>query len=293
VIPLRALGSTGLQVTRMGLGLAALGRPAYITSGRDRDLGGDRSVESMERRCHEVLDAAYDAGVRYFDAARSYGYAEAFVRSWLVKRFHLPDPSALPALAALPAPPDLPDPADPPGPVIGSKWGYTYVGGWQMDARVHEHKDLSVQTLTRQIGESRALLGDNLRLYQMHSATIESGVFDNARLIAALSKLRDDGLLIGLTTTGPRQADTIRRALEVMVDGRHLFQVVQSTWNVLEPSSGPALAEAHDAGWGVIVKEALGNGIDWRLQWLFVSGGPMSCCRVPSRLNSSTATFEH
>jgi aryl-alcohol dehydrogenase-like predicted oxidoreductase len=94
----------------------------------------------------------------------------------------------------------------------------------------------------------------------MHSATIESGVFDNARLIAALSKLRDDGLLIGLTTTGPRQADTIRRALDVVIDGRHLFQAVQSTWNLLEPSSGPALADAHDAGWGVIVKEALANG---------------------------------
>jgi aryl-alcohol dehydrogenase-like predicted oxidoreductase len=144
--------------------------------------------------------------------------------------------------------------------VIGSKWGYTYVGGWQMDTALHEQKDLSVETLTRQIGESRALLGDYLRLYQMHSATIESGVFDNARLIAALSKLRDDGLLIGLTTTGPRQADTIRRALDVVIDGRHLFQAVQSTWNLLEPSSGPALADAHDAGWGVIVKEALANG---------------------------------
>jgi aryl-alcohol dehydrogenase-like predicted oxidoreductase len=248
MIPLRPLGSTGLRVTPIGLGLAALGRPAYITSGRDQDLGDDRSVESMERRCHDVLDAAFSAGVRYFDAARSYGYAEAFLESWLAKR--PPGPPALPAL------PDPPDPA----PVIGSKWGYTYVGGWQMDAAVHEQKNLSVETLTRQIGESRALLGDSLRLYQMHSATIESGVFDDVRLIAALSRLREEGLVIGLTTTGPRQADTIRRALEVRVEGRDLFQVVQSTWNVLEPSSGPALAEAHAAGWGVIVKEALANG---------------------------------
>jgi aryl-alcohol dehydrogenase-like predicted oxidoreductase len=35
---------------------------------------------------------------------------------------------------------------------------------------------------------------------------------------------------------------------------------VQATWNLLEPSVGPALAEAHDRGWGVIVKEALANG---------------------------------
>src|SRR5262249_22255716 len=32
------------------------------------------------------------------------------------------------------------------------------------------------------------------------------------------------------------------------------------TWNVLEPSVGPALARARAAGLGVIVKEALANG---------------------------------
>jgi aryl-alcohol dehydrogenase-like predicted oxidoreductase len=35
---------------------------------------------------------------------------------------------------------------------------------------------------------------------------------------------------------------------------------VQATWNLLEPSAGPALAEASAAGWGVIVKEAVANG---------------------------------
>ena len=78
---LRPLGSTGLTVSRIGLGLAALGRPAYITLGRDRDLGGDRSVPTLERLCHEMLDAAYAAGIRYIDAARSYGLAERFLAS--------------------------------------------------------------------------------------------------------------------------------------------------------------------------------------------------------------------
>ena len=39
-----------------------------------------------------------------------------------------------------------------------------------------------------------------------------------------------------------------------------MFDVVQATWNALEPSLGPLLAEAHAAGMGVIVKEALANG---------------------------------
>ncbi len=43
-------------------------------------------------------------------------------------------------------------------------------------------------------------------------------------------------------------------------DGVLLFDAVQATWNLLEPSAGQALQAAHDAGMGVIVKEALANG---------------------------------
>jgi len=234
---LRPLGSTGLRVTPIGLGLAAVGRPGYITLDREKDLGSDRSVTALERRAHDVLSAAYDAGIRYFDAARSYGFAERFLASWLRER----------ALA-------------PTAVTVGSKWGYTYVGDWQVDARVHEVKDHSLAALRRQIAESRALLGEYLDLYQIHSATLESGVLDNRDVLEELARLRADGLVIGLSVSGPQQAEVIRRALEVEVDGVNPFQSVQATWNVLEPSAGPALADAHDAGWGVIIKEALANG---------------------------------
>ena len=191
----------------------------------------------MERRSHEVLSAAYDVGIRYFDAARSYGYAERFLASWLHERGLRPNAVT-----------------------VGSKWGYTYVGDWQVDAKVHEVKDHSPAALRRQIGESRALLGEYLNLYQIHSATLESGVLEDHRVLSELNALRASGLIIGMSVSGPRQADVIRRALAVRVDGVNPFQSVQATWNLLEPSAGPALAEAHDAGWGVIIKEALANG---------------------------------
>jgi aryl-alcohol dehydrogenase-like predicted oxidoreductase len=35
---------------------------------------------------------------------------------------------------------------------------------------------------------------------------------------------------------------------------------VQATWNLLEQSAGSALLEAHQAGLGVVIKEALANG---------------------------------
>src|SRR5215467_12907600 len=233
----RHLGSTGLMVSPLGLGLAALGRPAYITLGRERDLGADRSVGALERRCHDMLDAAYAAGIRYFDAARSYGLAEDFLGSWL--RARNPPRDAV---------------------TVGSKWGYAYTGSWRLDAPVHEVKDLSLDTLRRQIVESRSLLGDRLQLYQIHSATLESGILENVDVLRELLRLRASGLAVGLTVAGPNQADVIRRAIHVAVDGLNPFQSVQATWNLLEPSAGAALAEAKALGWGVMIKEALPNG---------------------------------
>ena len=57
------LGETGLTVTRIGLGLAALGRPAYINLGHAADLAGHTDVGSMEQGAHAVLDAAYAGGL--------------------------------------------------------------------------------------------------------------------------------------------------------------------------------------------------------------------------------------
>ena len=127
-------------------------------------------------------------------------------------------------------------------------------------ARVHEVKDQSLAALRRQLAESQALLGDFLELYQIHSATLESGVLEDRAVLAELNRLRERGLRIGLSVSGPRQAEVIERALAVAVDGVNPFQSVQATWNLMEPSAGPALAEAHAAGWGVIIKEALANG---------------------------------
>jgi aryl-alcohol dehydrogenase-like predicted oxidoreductase len=233
----RELGGTGLQVSRMGLGMAALGRPGYMVLGHAEDLAGNTSVDEMRAGAHAVLDAARALGIRYVDAARSYGLAEAFVASWLHARGIAPGEV-----------------------VVGSKWGYAYTAGWQTQAEVHEVKEHTVAQLERQTAESMALLGPYLRLYQIHSATLDTGVLDDVAVVAALARLKAEGIAIGLSLTGARQADTLRQAMEVRIDGRPLFDAVQATWNLLDPSAGPALDEAHAAGLGVIVKEALANG---------------------------------
>src|SRR5260370_30685419 len=95
--------------------------------------------------------------------------------------------------------------------MIGAKWGYTYDVPWQMDAAVHEVKDLSIATLRRQIAESRGLLGDRRRLYQIHSATLESGVLDDQEGLTELSHLHSTSRTLRLPVTGSRQSNMVRR----------------------------------------------------------------------------------
>lgn len=234
VIP---LGRSRVRVSRLGLGLAALGRPGYMTIGHADDLERDYAVEAMQARAHAVLDAAWQAGVRYFDVARSYGRGEEFLANWLASRAIAPEAVT-----------------------VGSKWGYEYTAGWRVDAATHEVKEHSPARLERQWGESQALLGAHLDVYHIHSATLESRVLDDDAVLGHLARRRDAGVLIGLSVTGTRQAETIERAMAIESGGARLFGVVQATWNLLQRSAGTALAAAHDAGLGVIVKEGLANG---------------------------------
>ncbi|WP_172385330.1 aldo/keto reductase [Streptomyces sp. MNP-20] len=230
------LAEATTPTAHIGLGLAAVGRPGYITLGREADLPPSRSVEALRERALELLDAAYALGVRYVDAARSYGRSEEFLADWLASR------------------PDIDDV------VVGSKWGYTYTADWRTDAAAHEVKDHSVTAYDRQRAESAALLGGRLDLYQIHSVTPESPALTDKELHARLADLAAEGVTVGLSVSGPRQAAAIRAALDVTVGGEPLFHTVQATYNALETSAGPALAEAHDAGLTVLVKEGMANG---------------------------------
>ncbi|MDT7788956.1 MAG: hypothetical protein QOF58_7375 [Pseudonocardiales bacterium] len=220
---------------RLGLGLAALGRPAYINLGRDGALPDARTVDAMRDNCWKVLDAAYAAGIRWVDVARSYGLAEVFLAGWLADR-------GMPDLTA------------------SSKWGYTYVGGWRLDADVHEIKEHSLRRFTEQWSESRALLGERIAVYQVHSLTPDSPVFADQPLLEALARLTEHGVRVGFSTSGTAQAETIERGLALRVAGQPVFTAVQSTWNLLEPSAGPALTDAHHSGALVLIKEVLANG---------------------------------
>lgn len=220
---------------RLGIGLAAVGRPAYINVGRAEELPLRRGVDDLRQATWDLLDAAYAAGIRWIDTARSYGRAEEFLGGWLEDR----------------APRNV---------TVSSKWGYAYVGDWDIEAPVHERKEHSLQRYRAQYAETRELLDDHLSVYQVHSLTMDSPLFKDARLQAAIAEAASDGIRVGFSTSGPEQGETIRRAMALEVSGQRLFSTVQSTWNILETSAEDALREAHQEGLHVILKEVMANG---------------------------------
>ena len=100
-----------------------------------------------------------------------------------------------------------------------------------------------------------------MRLYQVHSATFDSGILDSSETHAALAELkRDKGWALGLSVSSPAQGDVVAAALKIEVNGERLFDAVQATYNVFEQAPGSSLTAAHEQGIAIIVKEAMANG---------------------------------
>jgi len=224
------------EISPIGLGMAAIGRPGYINLGHQSDIA-NRDFEAMRLHAHAMLDEAYRLGIRYFDTAASYGAGETFLGDWVFKRgFHVE------------------------GVTVASKWGYRYTADWQVDAEVHEVKDHSLDNLNPSFVWSCLRMGQAMKIYQIHSATFESDVLENTHVLNRLAQIKDEGRLIGLSVSGAQQSELIEKAATTTVDGERLFDVVQATWNLLETSAESALANAKAAGMAVIVKEAMANG---------------------------------
>jgi len=206
-----------------------------------------RTVETMQEQANKVMDALFSLNntnkstVPWLDCARSYGLSEQFVGDYL-RRKNI-------------GPRDV---------YVSSKWGYTYVADFQVSlaqGEPHEVKDHSTENFLKQLKETEALIGDYVDLYQIHSATFESGILTDTKAHKALADTKKArGWKMGLSVSSPRQGDVIRKAMEITVDKTRLFDSVQCTWNLLEQSASEALLELHEAGWDIIIKEGLANG---------------------------------
>lgn len=219
---------------KIGLGLAALGRPGYINIGHDEDLGLNKSKEAIRDNCHKVLDLAYKKGIKYFDVARVYGNAEEFLSSWIRNQSQFDG-------------------------FVGSKWGYEYLANWEVSAEKHEKKDHSAAFLKKQWVETRINLGKNIDLYHIHSVTPDSNVLEDYEVLKELEAIKKNGIEIGISTSGPDQNKSIEQLLKIN-EKRNLFSFVQSTINIFEQSCMTVLKEASEKKINVIAKEVFSNG---------------------------------
>lgn len=220
----------------IGLGTAAIGRPQYINIKQKTGAGTEPfQLNQFREKGIAMLEAAYQSGIRYFDTAAGYGIAEEMLIEWLS---HKQDA----------------------GITLATKWGYTYVAGFDPNAKVHEIKEHSLQKLNEQWEHSKKLLS-HLSVYQIHSATLESGVLDSKEILSRLAELKDEyRIKIGLTVSGSKQNETLLKALDIDVDGKPLFDVCQVTYNVYEQSINDIIGKIKNANIFVVVKEALANG---------------------------------
>lgn len=249
--------------------MAALGRPGYINLQRSTHLSS-RTVDGMQRQANIVMDELFrqcksttdddddDDNIPWLDCARSYGLSEKFVGNYLRSNNIRPEEV-----------------------YVSSKWGYTYVADWNVElgeGEPHEVKDHSLENFLKQVEETKAHIGPYLNLYQVHSATFESGILADTKVHQALHRCRvENGWKIGLSVSGPNQDELIREALKINVvdeEGEEektqqqtatpqkisLFDSVQCTYNILEQRPAQALMEARAAGMDVIIKEGLANG---------------------------------
>ncbi|MDN3620556.1 aldo/keto reductase [Polaribacter undariae] len=218
---------------QLGLGTAALGRPQYINV-RTENCDNSNLAE-FRKQSFAVLEEAYNLGIRYFDTAPGYGLAEELVLEWVQTK----NDNTI---------------------EIATKWGYTYTANFDANATVHEVKEHSLAKLKEQWTFSEQLL-PYLKVYQIHSATLETGVLENTEVLKYLAYLKKEfNLKIGLTTTGTNQVQVIKKALDVLVDETSVFDVFQVTYNFLDQSLSEISEELISRNKSIVIKEALANG---------------------------------
>ena len=218
----------------IGLGTAAIGRPQYINVRQHTDET-PFSIAAFRADGLQVLEDAYSNGIRYFDTSPGYGLAEEMLLDWLKQKND----------------PDI---------VVSTKWGYTYVANFDLNAKEHEVKEHSIDTLNRQWEFSKLLL-PHLKVYQIHSATLDTGVLENKAILYRLHELKKaHHITIGLTTTGHNQTEILDKGFAIEVEHEKLFQSFQCTFNILDQSVFKYAHELQNITGPFIIKEALANG---------------------------------
>ncbi|CAM1373032.1 aldo/keto reductase [Tenacibaculum xiamenense] len=222
------------KISNIGLGTAAIGRPLYINIKNTTKESGVFNLDDFKLKGKQVLESAYEKGIRYFDTAPGYGMSEQLLIEWLEEKN---DPSIK----------------------VGTKWGYTYVANFDPNAEIHEVKEHSLSKLNEQWEVSKQLL-PHLSFYQIHSATLDTGVLENGDVLKRLHDIKKEhNIKVGITASGANQLEILKKASAISIENETLFSVYQCTFNMFEQSIRE-IDHVFKNGNQLIIKEALANG---------------------------------
>jgi aryl-alcohol dehydrogenase-like predicted oxidoreductase len=204
----RPLGNTGLPVSALGFG------------------GGMLGALDSDRESDELLSAALDLGITFFDTARSYGSSEERIGRWLAA-----EPSRRARIA------------------LSTKTGYGVDGV----------PDWSAECLRRAIDDAlRRLRTDVIDVMHLHSCP-RAALDREEDVIVPLERARAAGKIRVVAYSGDN--DALAHA-----GGSTRFGAIQCSVNVFDQRAlDGAIVSAVTRGAGVVAKRALGNA-PWRFR---------------------------
>jgi aryl-alcohol dehydrogenase-like predicted oxidoreductase len=162
-LPRRSLGTTGLEISSLGLGTVKFGRNTGVKYPHSFALPTDQSLEAL-------LDSAKQHGINYLDTAPSYGESELRLGKLLK-----------------------------PGCdhwVISTKVGEYFVNG-------ESHYDFSDSATSASVELSLKRLGrEQLDIVFVHSNGSDRKIIQSSPILACLAKLKEKGLIKAIGFSG-------------------------------------------------------------------------------------------
>ena len=205
--------ATDSIVPKLGLGLIGIGRP----------WGHKYSGMPTEKRVQELLDAALELGITFWDTASSYGTSEERIGNYL---------------RSLPT-------AKRESVFVSTKFG----DQWEPGAK-DSYADHSFEALRRSLDRSLAKL-PKIHLLHVHRAKAET--LKNDDVLRALEYARK----CGITAFGAsvKEKDAAQVAME-----SGLFTWLQLPYNVSNSSLGPSIDAAKKKGLQIIINRPFAEG---------------------------------
>ena len=215
--PVKRMTFSDLTTSSLGLSVRVAGRFPHINQHLD---------EKSQPVIFDLLDRAYHLGIRYFVPADELG--EQFLGKWLFKRAY--------NRACL---------------TTAARWAM----GDTKDQQpvIDQDTTMLIQRLSAAFVWSCLRLGQTMSVYQIALTGFASAALNNSALLHRLAEIKDDGRLIGVAVSGPRQSELIEQVMAIECNGSPLFDLVQANWSVLDTSLSKALQCAKSAGLSVVL----------------------------------------